>query len=46
MEYQVLHLKSSLAKFCTQKNSLVLMKYYTFNSEKKQLENTCYATTL
>jgi len=46
MECQLLHLKRSLAKFCTEKNSLVLMKYYAFNLEKKQLENTCYATTL
>lgn len=46
IECQVLHLKRSLAKFCTQKNSLVLMKYYTFNLEKKHPKNTCYATTL
>lgn len=46
MECQSLHFKRSLAKFCTEKNSLVLMKYYTWEKKKKHLENTCYATTL
>lgn len=35
MECQDLHLKRALAQFCTEKNSLVLMKYYTFNLGKK-----------
>lgn len=36
MECQDLHLKRSLAKFCIEKNSLVLIKYYTFNLGKKE----------